>query len=277
MFNNFENLFIEYNAAIVTSILGQNGFANYQVRHVYESSNVVNNYLPDNELQKPESAVLEELRDKLPEMRMLDIGVGAGRTTKFFAPLAKEYVGIDFSSNMIKACRLKYPSLTFEVGDARKLVHFNNQYFDFVMFSFNGIDNVEHEERLAILHEIRRVIRKNGIFCFSTLNLNAWRLKPPFRFSKNPAKLYRSTYNFILNHKVWENLKQKKNPQHMMAYYRYKDYLIRNYFITPSEQLKQLKDAGFSNTKVYDLNTGKLLSDPTETMDYWVYFLTEAK
>jgi ubiquinone/menaquinone biosynthesis C-methylase UbiE len=277
MFNNFASLFIEYNTSIITSILRQNGFASYQVRRVYESSNVVNKYLPDNELQKPESAVLEELRSKLPEMRMLDIGVGAGRTTKFFAPLAKEYVGIDFSNNMIKACQLKYPSLTFEVGDARKLNHFKNRYFDFVLFSFNGIDNVEHEERLAILKEVRRVIRRRGIFCFSTLNLNAWRLKPPFRFSKNPVILYRSTYNFLLNHRVWETLKQEKKPQHMMAYYRYKDYLIRNYFITPSEQLKQLKDAGFSNTKLYDLNTGKVLTAPTENMDYWVYFLTKAE
>ena len=71
---------------------------------------------------------------------------------------------------MIKACRLKYPSNTaFEVADAGNLRIFENAYFDFVIFSFNGMDTVEHEQRLATLHEIRRVIRKGGTFVFQHL------------------------------------------------------------------------------------------------------------
>lgn len=88
--------------------------------------------------------MLNELRTKLPEMRMLDIGVGAGRTTHHFAPLTKEYIGVDYSKNMIKARRRKfrnYPKkLTFKVADARDLKLFGDKYFDFALFSFNGID-----------------------------------------------------------------------------------------------------------------------------------------
>jgi ubiquinone/menaquinone biosynthesis C-methylase UbiE len=259
-------------------ILRRNDSSNFQVKRVYESNDFVDDYLTQIELQIPEMSILEELRSGLPYWRMLDIGVGTGRTTKHFAGLVKEYVGVDYSSALVKACREKFPKYRIEWADARNLSLFDDSFFDFVLFSFNGIDAVEHKDRLAILLEIRRVLRKGGYFCFSTLNLNSWQLKPIFRFSKNPTTLYRSTYNFLLNHKVWPNIKQtRRKKQHMMAYFRYKDFLVRDYFSTPSEQLKQLKDAGFSDTKAYGLNSGKVVRDPINMLDYYVYFLTKAE
>jgi ubiquinone/menaquinone biosynthesis C-methylase UbiE len=271
-------LFLEYNRSVAMLILKCNDFGNFRVKQVYDSKQAADELVPVIELQTPESAILEELRSELPKMRMLDIGVGAGRTTKHFGGLVKEYIGVDYSSAMIKACCRKFPQCRFEVADARDLSLFDDAFFDFVMFSFNGIDSVEHRERLVILREIRRVIRKGGYFCFSTLNLNSWQLKPPFRFSKNPTMLYRSTYNFLLNNKMWRNMKRTtRKPQHTMAYFRHKDFLIRNYFVTPNEQLRQLQDTGFSNTKAYGLQSGKVVSDPTNMLDYYIYFLTKAK
>lgn len=271
-------LSLEYNIELVMLILRRNDSSNFQVKRVYESKDFVDDYLPQIDLQISERSILEELRSELPYWRMLDIGVGTGRTTKHFAGLVKEYVGVDYSSALMKACRKKFPEYRIEWADARNLSLFDDSYFDFVLFSFNGIDAVEHKDRLAILREIRRVLRKGGYFCFSTLNLNSWHLKPPFRFSKNPATLYRSAYNFLLNHKVWSTIKQNRSKaQHMMAYFRYKDFLVRDYFSTPSEQLKQLKDAGFSDTKAYGLNSGKVVRDPINMLDYYVYFLTKAE
>jgi ubiquinone/menaquinone biosynthesis C-methylase UbiE len=258
-------------------ILGNKDFGNSKVKSSYESKQILDDYEPGVELLKPESAILEELRNDLPYMRMLDIGVGPGRTTKHFAGLAKEYIGVDYSRTMINACRIKFPQYRLEVADARHLSLFDDAFFDFAMFSLNGLDSVEHEDRLAILREVRRVIRKGGYFCFSTLNLNSWQLKPPFRFSKNPGILYRNIYNFLLNNKVWRTMKRtSRKPQHLMCYFRYKDFLFRNYYSTPSEQLKQLQDAGFSNIKAHGLN-GKVISDPINMLDYCIYFLTQAK
>jgi ubiquinone/menaquinone biosynthesis C-methylase UbiE len=271
-------LFLEYNVEIASLILRHNDSSNFQVKRVYDSKDFVDDYLPQTELQIPEKAIIEELRSELPHFRMLDIGVGTGRTTKHFAGLVKEYVGVDYSSAMVKACREKFPEYKLEWADAKNLTLFDDAYFDFVMFSFNGIDAVEHKDRLAILREIRRVLRKGGYFCFSTLNLNSWKLKTPFRFSKNPATLYRSTFNFLLNHKVWPTIKPTgRKTQHIMAYFMYKDFLVRDYFSTPSEQLKQLRDAGFSDTKAFGLNSGKVVHDTTNILDYYVYFLAKAK
>jgi ubiquinone/menaquinone biosynthesis C-methylase UbiE len=266
-------LFLEYDRAIVRQVLRQKNFGNFQVKCMYESKDYVDYYINEFELQAPESEILDELRNELPGLKMLDIGVGTGRTTTHFAGLVKEYIGIDYSNTMIEACRLKFPQYRLEVADARNLSMFDDAYFDFVLFSFNGIDSVEHEQRLATLHEIRRVIRKGGYFCFSTLNLNPRRQRPPFTFYKNPVLLWLSVYNFVLN----ANLRKKSKLEHEMIYYKYRDFLSRLYFITPSEQINQLQDAGFSNTKAFSLKDGKVVIDPTNMLDYYVYFLTKAK
>jgi ubiquinone/menaquinone biosynthesis C-methylase UbiE len=284
MIRNSIKLFLEYNKSVAMLILRQNKIGNFEVKRVYESKHFVDDYVPQLELQKPELVILEELRSELPNLKMLDIGVGAGRTTEHFAGLAKEYIGIDYSSTMIKACRLKFPQHRLDVADARDLSRFDDEYFDFVMFSFNGIDAVEHEDRLSILREIRRITKKGGYFSFSTLNLNSWRLNT-FRFSKNPITLSFPMYNFLLNRKVWRTIRRTtRKPQYAMIYHsarstyvRGRAFIFRSYFVTPNEQLKQLKDAGFSDTKAYDLHNGKIVSDPTNMLDNWVYFLAKAK
>jgi ubiquinone/menaquinone biosynthesis C-methylase UbiE len=252
MIKHLINQFLEYNQSVAKLIFTQNTVGNDEVKKVYESKEFLNDYISQIELQKPELAILKELKGKLSNVRMLDIGVGAGRTTEHFAGLVREYVGVDYSSTVIKACRLKFPQYRLEVADARNLSCFNNAYFDFVMFSFNGIDSVEHKERIAILREIRRVTRKGGYFSFSTHNLNYWQLNP-VGLSKNPVILSSRICNLllsrVLNRKAWQIMRRNtRKRQYAMVYHKYKNNLFRSYYITPNEQLKQLKDFGFSNT-----------------------------
>lgn len=146
----------------------------------WESEDIVKTYCVKRHLQKPEETVLDKLRAKLPKMRMLDIGVGAGCITYHFAPLVREYVGVDYSENMIRACRLKFKNsskkISFRVADAKDLSFFGDNYFDLSLFSFNGIDYMGHDDRLRTLCEIYRITKNGGYFCFSTHNLNcAWK------------------------------------------------------------------------------------------------------
>lgn len=50
----------------------------------------IDEYAASTELQPPEKAILDRLRDQLRQMKMLDIGVGGGRTTMHFAQAAEE-------------------------------------------------------------------------------------------------------------------------------------------------------------------------------------------
>ena len=86
----------------------------------------------------------------------MDLGVGGGRTTAFLLQLSKDYVGIDFSNEMIERCRARFPATQFEVRDAQDLSGFEDQSFDFILFSCTGIDLVNHDQRLRILKEVRR-------------------------------------------------------------------------------------------------------------------------
>jgi len=50
-------------------------------------------------------------------------------------------------------------------------LQFKDESFDYILFSFNGLDNlIPYSKRLACLQEIRRVLRKEGLFVFSSHN-----------------------------------------------------------------------------------------------------------
>ena len=51
-------------------------------------------------------------------VRILDIGVGGGRTAGSFRPIASDYIGIDYTPEMVKLCRTNHPDLRFEHMDA---------------------------------------------------------------------------------------------------------------------------------------------------------------
>jgi SAM-dependent methyltransferase len=101
---------------------------------------------------------------------ILDIGIGAGRTTGPLSVMFDKYVGVDKSENMITAAKSLYPMADLRTMDARKLDL--GEKFDCVMFSFNGIDYVDYPTRQSILLQIANVIRPNGYLIYSTHNLH---------------------------------------------------------------------------------------------------------
>jgi len=102
---------------------------------------------------------------------ILDLGVGGGRTTPHLSAIAGRYVGVDYATEMIAACRQKFPRLEFEVGSAADLSNFSSSSFDAVVMAFNGMDYViPDEERFRALQEIQRVLRPRGVLIFSSHN-----------------------------------------------------------------------------------------------------------
>jgi SAM-dependent methyltransferase len=109
------------------------------------------------------------LADEVRGEPILDLGVGAGRTTPLMRLLTDDYVGVDLSPEMVSAARSSYPGIDVREGDARDLSFIGSSTVKFVFFSFNGIDYVDHEGRCGIIAEIARVLRPDGIFAYSTL------------------------------------------------------------------------------------------------------------
>ena len=182
------------------------------IKDAYNLQKVVTAYAQQCWLQAPEETILRLMLPLLNTARMLDMGVGGGRTTLHFAKWVREYVGADYLESMVLECRKRfagYPAhISFQVCDARSMEMFEDASFDFILFSHNGIDSVTHEDRLKILKEIRRVGKPDGYFCFSSHNLNwyekdlEWRriisLDPRLVAQRTKRLVVRYLYNWHL-------------------------------------------------------------------------------
>jgi ubiquinone/menaquinone biosynthesis C-methylase UbiE len=141
-------------------------------RGTYEDLEIVSSYGRNRQLQPPEQTLLDELGPDLGRMEMLDLGVGAGRTAWHFAPHAKTYLGLDYARTMVERCQHDLPAYRFVVGDASDLDFAGDNSYDFVLFSYNGIDHLELPDRERALAEMKRVLRPGGIMAFSSHNAN---------------------------------------------------------------------------------------------------------
>ena len=141
-------------------------------REMYEDPQIVSSYSGTPALQPPEQTVLDGLGPALRQMDVLDLGVGAGRTAWFLAPHARSYLGLDYSHAMIEQCRRLLPGRAFVVGDASRLDFAADGSYDFVLFSYNGIDHLDLPGRERALVEMKRVLRPGGALVFSSHNAN---------------------------------------------------------------------------------------------------------
>jgi len=101
-----------------------------------ETADYVEYYAHESYIEKAEETIINLLKENLSKMKMLDIGVGGGRTTLHFAHLVNEYVGSDYDENMIYACRKRFPdfdnTVSFLPADARSMNIFEDGFFDFI-------------------------------------------------------------------------------------------------------------------------------------------------
>ena len=129
-----------------------------------------------------------------PGMKILDLGVGGGRTTSYLSSLAGYYVGADYADEMIAACRKKFPTLEFKVLSASDLSIFASSSFDAVVMAYNTIDCMATDEsRSQALREIHRVLTPEGILIFSSHNVRSIFVRP----SWNPERLARLTKRIV--------------------------------------------------------------------------------
>ena len=100
----------------------------------------------------------------------LDLGCGTGRTTKYLVKKGFPTIGIDYSETMINHAKKRHKKINFLVMNACDM-NFPSVHFDNILFSFNGIDCVyPYKKRMTCLKEIYRVLKKGGVFAFSTHN-----------------------------------------------------------------------------------------------------------
>jgi SAM-dependent methyltransferase len=161
---------------------------------VYRSPDVVDYFSAKRELDGCE---IHAFSAYIPEgARILDLGVGGGRTTEFLSARSSSYLGIDYSPEMVKACSARFPGLRFEVMDARDLGSLADAMFDAVVFSFNGLDYLPSpEDRVRALKEIHRVLKPGGVFIFSVHHARGFIVLPRLPASSLARSAWRVVYS----------------------------------------------------------------------------------
>jgi ubiquinone/menaquinone biosynthesis C-methylase UbiE len=239
----------------------------------YEREDVARIYGRRQDLFPAEKTLFEVHRERVAGRRVLDLGCGGGRTTPWLHALAAEYIGVDYSAKMIEICRARYPEVAFEQGDATNLTSFGDASFDFVLFSYNGIDTMSHAPRLQVLAEVRRVLRADGWFVFSSHNIDYRDIVVAFDPSAplTPEGL-------------------RRNFKYLRSYLRVRRYQIRTatyavlsdpragrrqltYYISKPNQIAQLRAAGFVDTEILSWDGRWVTADEPDRDSISFYYI----
>jgi len=247
----------------------------------YETFGVAEQYGKDCDVIGAEGVILDFLRKDARGEPVLEIGIGGGRTTPHLLGITNDYVGIDYSSRMIEICRQKFNS-TFMVCDARNMSAFENERFFAVVFWGNGIDDVSPQDRALILHEVNRVLKKKGIFTFSSHNLD-WDGIPACElegFSLSRKSLRDNAMRaglYMLGHaiQIWSKIRHKGYA----VFWEYEEpqkLAVPRYFIRDATEVQQLLAAGFDEVEVL-ASDGSPLSENNRHADYLVFYTARKK
>lgn len=239
------------------------------------SSAAVEQYAGFDGLQPHERLALDIVVDEVRGQPILDIGVGGGRTVRALREVSADYVGVDYSVEMIAACRRRFPGVNFVHDDARKLATIRDTSIALAVFSCNGISMVGLDDRLAILRQVHRVLKPGGVFIFTTYNRHspdatAGFRYPEFQGSANPIRLAVRAVRWIcdtaigLTNRLRYRRFEVHTPEYAIINDRCHNYGVMLYYTTLLDQRRQLEQEGFEPNALAFECTGQRILDDTE-------------
>ena len=210
--------------------------------------------------------------------------------------LSDRYIGIDYSPSMVAVCKENYPEIDVRIGDATDLSEFDDRNFDFVFFSFNGIDTMSEQDRGKVYQAVHRVLDSDGLFAFSTLNKNGRSYaETPFQLHRPGQPWNRSAKTAA--HLLWRNGRDPlRLPRRYRNWWRTRrqafeangwgictlsafDFTLENHFVTLPRLRAELALADFEVLAVYgsDRSDGPLPPDTTASTDDSFYALAKKR
>jgi ubiquinone/menaquinone biosynthesis C-methylase UbiE len=237
----------------------------------YSKNEVILEYLLDESLQPAEAFILNGIHQDISGKKLLDIGVGAGRTIRPLLAISDDYSGLDYSEAMVKACQERFPSVALRQGDARDLSCYPDNEMGLVFFSFNGLDYMGHADRLNTLKGIYRILAPGGYLLFSSHNRN---YVEPAPVSKSPLLYFK--HKFKQARTFWKRFKYRRYKVQAADYEIFWDEThggLVTYAIAIADQAEQLAHVGFQQTVMAVNQQGQVIEDDTQSP--WIYYCVQ--
>jgi ubiquinone/menaquinone biosynthesis C-methylase UbiE len=248
------------------------------VKSAYRRLDIVEHYASTSELTTAERVLFERLHPEIAGKKVLDIGIGTGRTTPHLAALSGRYIGLDYSPEMVQRAREIHPGLEILECDARDLSRFGPAVFDFVLFSFNGIDSVSDADRYVVLRQVYTALRPGGIFMFSAHNLASKRTSAfsfkNIHWKSRPIELLSACAYYVkgvLNH-LHARSTQVRTADYALLTERATNYQYLNYYVSKALQVEQLERTGFKNMEIFTEDGRPTLVQNVDR-DRWLYYV----
>jgi ubiquinone/menaquinone biosynthesis C-methylase UbiE len=137
--------------------------------------------------------------------RVLDLGCGNGRFSQCLEKT--DYTGIDFSEELIKEAKKRFPQKRFLVANVLKLP-FKEKFFDKV-YSIAVIHQIpSHEKRIEVLQETKRVLKEGGKAFFTVWNMDEETKKSSREISADGKEVFlkRKRYYYLFKKEEFSSL-----------------------------------------------------------------------
>jgi SAM-dependent methyltransferase len=235
---------------------------------MYEDDSVVEFYRSES-WSTPELLSLCRSKQAIESGCVLDIGIGAGRTTRVLHGMAKGYVGIDISAKMVAAARKRFPGVDIRQLNLREIHLLSERTFSFVFAPYAVIDVLPHDQRQTLLSAVRNLLSPTGAFVFSTHNLNYRHAHAvPALDPRHPWQTMRSWLNHFASRKhchTGEGYAILNDCSH--------SWRALHHYTDRRAQVRDLERAGFAVEAILGLDGRTIGPGDDDTEDWALHFL----
>lgn len=235
-------------------------------RDTFERREIVDRYARSTELYPAEAEIFQRYSRQFGG-NVLDIAIGAGRTTRALLHGCKRYLGLDLSDSMVEVARANFPEADLRVMDMREApTELAADRFDAILVSFNSLDYIPWKERCELLLALPGLLAPGGVFVFSTHDLASapdqrrFQLRADLRHALHSAYRPRSLAKLLLRApptvlKAWRNRLHNRGMESTFEDYAYvnddaEDYGLLTLYVSTTRQIELLKGSGFSRIVV---------------------------
>ena|SRR3989344_3689705 len=167
-----------------------------------------------------------ELLGNVKGKKILDFGCGTGIYAKLLTKKGAIVKGFDISEEMLKIAKKENPKLDLKIGSGYKIPF--NEKFDIILASL-----VVHylKDWNKMLREIKRVLKPNGLFIFSTGN-PVCEVRERINYKGRKFRTFGDYFNERKIYGIWRNFNGK-------------DLKVASYHITYETLIRRILSNGF--------------------------------